>query len=206
MDIKNKRVLIKTWKEIKECSTKAALGRIYSTHVSDTHALFLDEMKSLCGKIIQLEGILTPNSYAISHWMVQEVVECPESKEIEYQYPAYRKSEYAGQVVKFLSPTERITLVPGSNHWYCFKYSVDKIPGNIYSSFWKPCEAPVGPPRGKYIGFKTLNGNKYMFNYVLQLAVNGTGYLYEVEDQAKQLTEHYELFETANELYEWMKD
>ena len=78
--IKNQRVLIKTWKEIKKCSEKG----LYKRSVPDSRTHFDEEMKPLCGTIVKLDSLSTIEAtWDIAPWMVQEIIPMCKEEEVE---------------------------------------------------------------------------------------------------------------------------
>ena len=85
--VKNRRVLIKTWKEIKKCSEKG----LHKRSVPDSRTHFDEEMKSLCGTIVKLDSLSTIEAtWDIAPWMVQEIIPtCKEEVELYDKQPVY---------------------------------------------------------------------------------------------------------------------
>ena len=85
--IKNQKVLIKTWKEIKKCSKKGLdTRRSLGSPVG-----FNKAMKYLCGTIVQLDSYYTVGeAWTIAPWMVQEIIPiCKEEVELYDKQPVY---------------------------------------------------------------------------------------------------------------------
>ena len=91
--IKNQRVLVKTWKQIKECSTRSTDCDILNNrlHKHDKYE-FVEQMKPLCGTIIKLQGVRylgLEMSYGVAPWMVQEIIPTQEKVEFYDKQPIY---------------------------------------------------------------------------------------------------------------------
>ena len=117
-DIRNKKVLIKTWKQIKKCSTKITI----SGHRQNTRTptcFFAKGMKPFCGTIVQLDEHRKFKGkrpafirWTCEPWMVQEIIpECEDKTE----YPIFKKSKFTGAIVKFTGPSEG-TVVWGGKY------------------------------------------------------------------------------------------
>ena len=91
--IRNQRVLIKTWEQIKECSTRSTDCDILNNrlHKHDKYE-FVEQMKPLCGTIIKLQGVRylgLEMSYGVAPWMVQEIIPTQEKVEFYDKQPIY---------------------------------------------------------------------------------------------------------------------
>ena len=106
MDIANKKVLIKTWKEIKKASKQQGNCRKSTKDSSST--FFCKNMKPFCGKIVQLDEQRFFDGYnstkwKCAKWMIQEIIpECPETEEV-FNYPLFKRGKGTGVVIKFTS-------------------------------------------------------------------------------------------------------
>ena len=84
--IRNQRVLIKTWKQIKKCVEHKNNANYWTDE--DYIAPFSKDMKYLCGRIITLNGLTTLNGkvLAIHPWMVQEIISTQEKVETKVEF------------------------------------------------------------------------------------------------------------------------
>ena len=91
--IKNQKVLIKTWKEIKKCSKKGLdTRRSLGSPVG-----FNKAMKYLCGTIVQLDIYYTVvESWTIAPWIVQEIIPICKEEGVELydKQPIYAWDNY----------------------------------------------------------------------------------------------------------------
>jgi hypothetical protein len=86
--IRDRKVLIESWKSIKKITTKTTYGgRTYS----DNTPTFSREMKQLCNSVVKLDADSTYDNFKIDPWMVEAIVcddtqlEEPSKYEIEYE-------------------------------------------------------------------------------------------------------------------------
>ena len=84
--IRNQRVLIKTWKQIKKCVEHKNNANYWTDE--DYIAPFSKDMKYLCGRIVTLNGLTTLNGkvLAIHPWMVQEIISTQEKAETKVEF------------------------------------------------------------------------------------------------------------------------
>ncbi|MEA3280216.1 MAG: hypothetical protein U9Q38_06425 [Thermodesulfobacteriota bacterium] len=211
MEIANKRVLIKTWKQIKACSKKHLNGL---RKTDDSDVLLNHHMKHLCGTIVELDQMCwtkADSSWNIAPWMIQEVIECPESiNETEFTYPMWFKSLTNGQVTKFTALCSGVVIeqhdggTPVGEHFDFWVPHTD-------TSVWQQVDEPtvvIGAPMGKYIGF-AADGVRYMYSTggsSMGYAIRAWGTHTTITGQQEYLTSQYTVFDTAKELYQWLLD
>ena len=118
-DIRNKRVLIKTWKQIKKCSTKVTISGHRQSTTKATTCFFTKDMKPFCGTIVQLDEHRRFKSKKIAFirwiwepWMVQEII--PECED-KIEYPLFKRNKVNGAVIKFTGLSEGTVVWKGDD-------------------------------------------------------------------------------------------
>ena len=121
MNIANKKVLIKTWKEIKKASK--SLGTYRQFNEESASVLFCKSMKPFCGTIVELDSLCRfdadktktsgKGKWTCDEWMIQEIIpECPESEEV-FDYPLFKRGKGTGVIIKFTSLRTGIVVGKG---------------------------------------------------------------------------------------------